>query len=92
MKSATLYKTDGTIETIQPKNGETFSLEELQKYVGGYIEYVHLKDGKVMVVNEEGKCLELPTNENADKIFHEQYPNSTDWIVGDVVVCDFVMA
>ena len=41
MKSATLYKTDGTIETIQPKNGETFSLAELQKYVGGYIEYVH---------------------------------------------------
>ena len=92
MKLATLYKTDGTNETNQPKNGETFSLAELQKYVGGYIEYVHLKNNQVMVVNEEGKCLQLATNANADKIFHEQYPTSSDWIVGDVVVCDYAMA
>ena len=59
---ATLIKTDGTVTTVEPRNGKSFCLEELQHAVGGYIEAVYLPDGKVMIVNEEGKLDGLPQN------------------------------
>lgn len=37
---ATLIKADGTKKEIQPQNGTDFSLEELQKYVDGYIQVI----------------------------------------------------
>ena len=43
---------DGTIIEITPANGETFELQEAQKYVEGYIEIVYLNDRQIMVVNE----------------------------------------
>ena len=38
------------------------SLENLQKWVGGYIECVTLDIGLVMIINEEGKIRDLPHN------------------------------
>ena len=35
---ATLIKTDGSKLEIQPQNGLDFQLDELQKFVDGYIE------------------------------------------------------
>jgi hypothetical protein len=78
---AELIKSSGEITPIAPKNGKSFDLQELQGYVGGYIELVRLSDGKVMVVNEEGKLHGLPVNQMASAIYLR------DSIVGDVVVC-----
>jgi len=36
---AKLFKTDGTVEDVKPK-GKKFTLAEMQKFVGGYIEAV----------------------------------------------------
>ena len=47
--------------------GDTFSLAELQEYVGGYIELVRM-DQTLMVVNEEGALLGLPVNYRASAI------------------------
>ena len=44
------------------------SLDELQKMVGGYIEIVPMSDGRLMYVNEEGRRLGLPHNEQASKM------------------------
>ena len=61
-----------------------FTLEELQKYVGGLIEIVRTKDGKPMIINEEGKINDLPINQKATAI----YPyNEYDFIIGDVLIC-----
>ena len=57
-----IYRTNGTQETVAPKNKKYFTLQELQGFVGGYIEIVFLfaiSDSLVMVVNEEGKLDEL---------------------------------
>ena len=67
---ATLFKvrqvnhncTEATWEEVKPKNGTDFTLEELQEFVGGYIEIITLGGGKIMVVNEEGWLLNLPPN------------------------------
>ena len=77
---AQIIKTTGEVIETEPRNGEDFSLDELQGIVGGFIEIVHLADGRVMVVNEEGKLDGLPVNQKASDL----YP---DLIVGDVLVC-----
>ena len=89
-------------EEIKPKNGKTFTLEEMQKAVGGYIEILHLADGRIMVLNEEGKLNGLETNITATGILAEvgsyvfgRHLKHADVIyafggnlVGDVLVCD----
>lgn len=78
---AQIIKTTGEIIETEPSNGTDFSLTELQAVVGGFIEVVHLSDGRLMVVNDEGKLNGLPINPKASEL----YP---DIIVGDVLVCE----
>ena len=68
---------------IEPK-GETWTLEELQELVGGYVEIVYppKHPGRVLVINENGKLTGLPFNKNATHL----WPH--DDIVGDVVLTD----
>lgn len=76
-----------TEEEVKPMNGTDFSLEELQYFVGGLIEIVWLKDGKIMVVNEEGKLNGSPMNVPAT----QWYRNSVgvcDYIAGNALVCN----
>lgn len=84
---ATLIKADGTKKEIQPINGTDFQLEELQNYVDGYIDIIYLRNGKILVINDNGKGC-YPTNTAATEIAHEHmaiYPG--DYIDGDVVLC-----
>lgn len=82
---AYLIKTDGEVIPVSPKNQVDFSLEELQSFVGGLIELIYLGDGRIMVVNEEGKINDLDLNKNAS-ILYLQTTNQIEIIVGDVLV------
>ena len=84
---AEIIKTDGTRLSVLPANGTDFNLEEMQAIVGGNIELVFLNDTEIMVVNEEGKVNGLEHNPTATRIFRENYPCESDYIVGDVLVC-----
>lgn len=84
---AKIYKADGSIIDVKPNNGTDFSLEELQEIVGGYIEIVGLMDNEIMVINEEGKLIDLPFNETATQMYQE-VDGFYDYIAGDVLVCD----
>ena len=66
-----VYKTDGTIETLQLKS--PMKLAQLQELVGGYIEMVYFKGGLTGVVNEEGYLLDLPRNPHFDA---DQFENA----------------
>ena len=83
MVKGTVYKSNGKIEdkSFSKKN---ITLKEMQEVVGGYIEFLYLKDNLVMVVNEEGKIVGLPYNLNATQLVQEN--NIQDIIVGDVLV------
>jgi hypothetical protein len=82
---AYIYKSNGEVIETSPKNGKDFSWLELNEIVGGYIEIVNLGDD-YMVVNEEGKLLNLPFNLNATRIY-QHFTRIGDCIVGDVLVC-----
>lgn len=80
-----LFNSDGVTKLVSPSNGTDYSLEELQGFVGGYIEIVRLGANKVMVINEEGKLHNLPLNIKATGII-QQYGRN-DVIVGNALVC-----
>lgn len=79
-------KTDGVVEEVFPAN-KHFTLPDLQRFVGGYIECLYLSDGAVMYINEDGKRDELPFNKIADEIAHKQTGIAPwDPVVGDVLI------
>ena len=82
---AKLIKSDGSFKYVKPKNKENFTLSELQNYVGGHVEIVETKTGRLMVINEEGNLLRLQKNRKATDLY--EY-GGTDIIVGDVLVID----
>lgn len=84
---AQILKTDDSRIDIKPKNGSDFSFEELNKIVDGYIEIVHLHDGNIMVIDEEGKNKMKPINKNAT-IVYQMGRRTTDVIVGDALICN----
>jgi hypothetical protein len=82
---AHLIRTDGIVIRVAPANGKVFTLEELQGFVGGYIEAVpmhHLGEGVWMVCNEQGKLIELAHNPAASSL--AQLP-----VNGDVLFARF---
>ena len=84
-----IINTNGAKTEVTPKFGNPFTLEELQEYVGGYIEIIRLTDKYLMVVNEEGRLLDLPFNSEATDIARQHkaiYPN--DMIVGNALVVE----
>jgi len=62
---AILIKPDGTETKVTPANGKTFTLKELQKHVGGYVEPIRLSPGQIMLVGEDGKAEMLADNHKA---------------------------
>lgn len=91
---AIIMKTDGTETEVMPKNGTDFKLDELQNIVKGKgpggesdtITIVPLRDGRIMVANDEGKLIGLKHNSKASTLYLQAGGVSN--IVGDVLVCD----
>lgn len=75
---------DLQMRDIQPANGQEFQLEELQKIVGGFIEVLYLQNA-LMILDEEGKLKNKPTNKLATQIWRTE--GGLDPIVGTVVIC-----
>ncbi len=81
-----LIKVDGTEIPLKPKNGRTFTMEELQAAIGGgFFEIVRVFPGGeryYLVVDEDGVSKRLPVNRKASKYY--PYSNS---IFGDALFC-----
>ena len=92
---AQIIKTTGEVIEVAPKNGKTFELEELQSIVNHevdgvsyhYIEIIYFRDGRLMIVNEEGKIIGAPMNNKATDIFVQSF-GVFDIVCGNVLVCD----
>jgi len=84
-----LIRVDGTEEDYLPANGKEFTLEEMQGVVGGYIEIIGLNQGRVMVLNEEGKLEGLLKNTKATEMARPgEFIFAGDYICGDVLVAE----
>ena len=86
-KSAKIIYTDKEAEDYTPKNGKTFELTEMQEIIGGYIEPIRLNDGRMIIVDEEGKSKDKAVNIPATNIMRRDH-YTTDYIVGTAIVCD----
>lgn len=62
------------------------TLSEMQKAVNGLIEVIYLDD-LVMIVNEEGKLMDLPHNTQATQKVKGRLWGG-DYVVGDVILMD----
>ena len=81
-----IINTNGEIQDVEPANKKLFTLEELQKAVGGYIQILQITTGehagKLMIVDEEGKFkTDAQVNHEASKIANQI-------IVGQVIIID----
>jgi hypothetical protein len=73
---ARLIKSSG--EIIQ--NVDISNLESMQALVGGHVEFVYLKKGKILICNEEGLLRDFKHNIKASEIYGHP-------LVGDIVEC-----
>jgi len=81
-------KADDTAAEVHPAQGATFSLKELQGFVGGYIEMVTIGPESFMIVNEDGMSLNLPSNERATMIgAAASVLMGPGGVLGDVLLC-----
>lgn len=80
-----IIKTDGLQKKVDPANGTDFSIDELNEFVDGYIEILHIGD-KLLVCNEEGKLQNLQYNATATCIINAA--GIKDYIVGNALFCD----
>ncbi len=81
-------RADGTSQVVAPEKGRKFKLEELQRFVGGYIERVRTRGPhpRNMWVNEEGLLKDLPVNAEATMLIDPNYLH--DGVRGDVLVTE----
>ena len=77
---ATLYKASGEIvNNVFPTNKKSFSLKELYLLVNcETIDIISLHDGKLMVIDDNGKFDEHVKNEKATELFLKGRMNSKE--------------
>ena len=83
---AILITMSGDRVKIKPAE-KFFTLEELQKLVGGYIQVINLDGDKVMIMDEEGKLKHKEVNIDATERARG-FIFANDCIVGDALITD----
>jgi hypothetical protein len=82
-------KADGTKTEVTPASGKAFTLEELQAFVGGYVETIRVQspEGFLLLVDEDAKlkCPTSPMNRVATEMFHGAHGSAVA-ILGDVLL------
>ena len=62
------------------------SLEQAQKFVGGYVEGITFPNGDYLIINEEGKLQNLPLNPEATLLWRMHFTKDKYMIGYDDVV------
>ena len=76
---------------IENKKDEP-NLKEAQAFVGGYVEGITFPNGDYLIINEEGKLLDLPVNEEATKLWRATFTEDkylfehNDFIAGNAIL------
>lgn len=84
MSNLITVSTSNKVEITKIEDG--YTLQDLQRLVDGYVEFIDLPDfGLTLIINEEGKINSLPLNLVGSLYFNRQY-TSLDFILGDIVL------
>lgn len=82
---AIIITPEGVQTPVAPRNGTDFDLTECQQAVGGYIQAVQTRDGRLLICDEEGKLKGKPVNRTATALYLH---GDVDPICGTVLVCN----
>ena len=83
--------TASEFKIIEDKKDEP-TLKEAQKFVGGYVEGIQFPNGDYLIVNEEGKLMNLPLNPEATALWRATFDNDNfitgrnDFVVGAAIL------
>ena len=85
---ANIFRANGSVEEYpDPANGTDYMLTELVNAIGGgEIELIRLSDGRLRVIDDDGKRKGLQCNERATQLFLYGR-RSHDFIAGGALVC-----
>jgi len=67
-------------------------LKQAQEFVGGMVQGIEFPNGDYMIMNEEGKLLGLPVNEDATKLWRSTFTKDKylfgydDWVSGNAIL------
>ena len=67
-------------------------LKAAQEFVGGYVEGITFPNGDYLIINEEGKLMNLPLNPEATTLWKATFDNDNfitgrnDFIVGNAIL------
>ena len=68
------------------------NLKEAQEFVGGYVEGITFPNGDYLIINEEGKLMQLPLNVEATKLWRSTFTKDKyafgydDFVVGPAIL------
>ena len=68
------------------------NLKSAQDFVGGYVEGITFPNGDYLIVNEEGKLMNLPLNSEATALWRATFDNDNyitgrkDFVVGPAIL------
>ena len=66
--------------------------KEVSKFVGGMVECIQFPNGDLLLVNEEGKLMQLPLNPEATALWRATFDNDNyitgrkDFVVGPAIL------
>lgn len=80
---AILIPVEGDIRDVDLEPRDDDCLEAMREHIGEWVELVPLGDGIFAAFNEDGKWLDLPTNERATWLL---YPYTRDTVVGNMLI------
>ena len=86
---AKLIKPKGSAEDVSPKNGKSFTLDEVYELLEvQMVEVVRLKDGLILICDEEGLFKSNPViNTEATRMYQESAKTQSVGIVGNAILC-----
>ena len=88
----TKINTDAAEFKIIEDSKDEPDLKAAQDFVGGYVEGITFPNGDYLIINEEGKLMGLPINEQATKLWKETFDNDNfitgrnDFVVGPAIL------
>ena len=88
---AKINTTAAEFKIIEDKKDEP-KYKEVSKFVGGMVECITFPNGDLLLINEEGKLIDLPLNPEATALWRATFDNDNyitgrkDFVVGPAIL------
>ena len=93
MSAEQVNTTEPEFKVIKDKKDEP-KYPEVKEFVGGMVEAIQFPNGDLLLLNEEGKLMQLPLNPEATALWRKHFTKEThafgydDYVVGPAIVIE----